>query len=394
MSGRRTVVITGAETPTGLTTARALKGMDIDIVGLTSNSSAPACRSSAWTRIISSNGNATEQLEYLVVLVKTGKLPSRSILLFSQDTHVTEASGQLEYLQAFFIVPIPSADIVEKLMDKTLFHQWATQQGLAVPVSAVVSRPEEAIAAVDSLSFPCILKPLVRTSAWDSRHSNRKFFRVGSQSELESILATEKPFEISARFVLQEWIEGTDEDVFFVLFAVAPGGRILAIQGGRKIWQWPPLGGSTALCCSCDDLDLIEKAKEVVAASGLIGLASVEFKRDVNTRQFLITEPTIGRNDYQSGLANGTSKNPTRLLVEYLLGQEVPGRVRVNQKRAVWVDEISCLRRIRQDGGLRPAFHLARVLLEGRRISLLWGAWSDWRPLQLSLASLGWRRRK
>lgn len=389
-----TVIITGADTPTGLTTARALRGMALDILGITSRPSTPACQARVWSRIVEIQGDANAQLDRLIELAERGELPIQAILFFSQDTHVIEASKRLEKLRRYFNVPLPTADVVERLMDKTLFHAWASDKGFAVPVSVIVREPREAMDALGSLRLPCILKPLVRTPEWDASHSNRKFFTIGSKPELETVLASETPFALAERFVLQEWIKGTDEDVFFVLFSVAPEGQILSIQGGRKIWQWPPLGGSTALCRSCDSVDLIEKAKAVVLASGLTGLASVEFKRDAASGQFLITEPTVGRNDYQSGLANVSPRNPTRLLVEHLLGKPAPDRPSINPKRALWIDEVSCLRRIRSEAPLRSAARLARALLRGGRIALLWGAWADLRPLRMSLASLSWRRKK
>lgn len=388
------MVITGADTPTGLSSARALRGMGIDVLGVTTRRSAPACQSTIWTRIIEVLGNARAQLDQLVSLVEGCELPRQSILLFSQDTHVIEASASLDDLRRYFIVPIPAADVVERLMDKTCFHTWAIDNGLPVPASIIVNSIDEAMSAIGSLQFPCILKPLVRTPEWDARHGSQKFFSLQAREELEVILTTESPFQLAEKYVFQEWIEGSDADVFFVLFAVAPNGHILAIQGGQKIWQWPPLGGSTALCRTCDDVDLIEKAKEVVRASGLVGLASVEFKRDARSGEFLITEPTIGRNDYQSGLANVSRCNPTRLLVEHLLLNTPTDRPSVNPKPALWIDEVSCLRRIRSEGIFRSLWAFIGALCHGNRVTILWGASSDWRPLRLSLATLSWRRKK
>lgn len=394
MSGSVTVVITGADHPTGLTTARALRGLDVDIVGIAERPTAAPCQATVWTRIIAVNGAASTQLDQLIELVEAGTLPNQSILFLSQDAHVIEASRRLSSLTNFFVVPIPPHPIVDLLMDKTRFHEWASDLGFAVPNSCIVSTPIQAIAALEKVCCPCILKPLVRTAKWEEKHTNRKFFSIQSRSELEHVLSSQAPFDLAERYVLQEWIKGADSDVFFVLFAVAPDGKILAIQGGRKVWQWPPLGGSTALCSTYADTDLIEKAKAMVAASGLVGLASVEFKRDSSTGRFLITEPTIGRNDYQSGLANVSSENPTRLLVEYLLDKRRDVYPSINPHRALWVDEISCLRRIRSEGILRSVWELLVALLKARRVTLLLGAPRDWRPLKISLAALRWGGRK
>lgn len=393
---RPAVFITGADSPTGLTTARALRGLDLDIIGLAQNLSAPTCSSNIWDKVLVVSGNPEQQVDQLLEWGKDRCAPGQTILLFAQDAMVIAASRRLEELRRYFQVPIPESDVVDYLMDKTRFHAWALEHGFSVPQSEVVSSDDDIVGVADGFSYPAILKPMVRTAVWDERHVNRKFFSVRDADELKSLLEEEKPFQVSDRYILQQWIDGGDSDVLFVLFAVAPDGRILRRVGGQKVWQWPPLGGSTALCQSCFDPNLLAEAERVILQSGLIGLASVEFKCEPSTGRLYITEPTVGRNDYQSGLGNDPHDNPTRALVCELLGwDDHPQRAHAaTVRRAAWIDEVSCLRRARYMGLRKSVWQFLKVLVRNSDKRILWGGRRDWSPFRQAVATLSWGKRK
>lgn len=398
---RPAVLITGADSPTGLTTARCLSGLDVDIVGVTHNLSAPTCQSAVWDKILFMSPGPDQQIDELLQYGRDRCAPGQSILLFSQDAMVISASRRLDELRRYFIVPIPDRQTVDVLMDKTLFHRWASQHGFSVPQSIVAEGPEVLVESGRAFSYPAILKPMVRTQAWDSRYANQKFFSIDSYQSLLDTLDNEKPFAVSERYVFQQWIPGGDADVLFVLFAIAPDGAILSRVGGQKIWQWPPLGGSTALCKTYSDQALLSEAESIIRQSGVIGLASVEFKRDPDTQILYITEPTVGRNDYQSGIGIQADESPTRALIAHLLGLAAGTAVvsRANPKDMtppgrVWIDEVSCLRRMRYLGILKSIRPLVRALVFSSQRRLLWGARDDWKPLKQALSALSWGRKK
>ena len=398
---RPAVFITGADSPTGLTTARALNGMPLDIVGVAQNLSAPTCQSKIWDKILFIPGDASQQIDELLLLGRERNRPTETVMLFSQDSLVIEASNRIDELREYFQVPIPEADIVNVLMDKTEFHHWATRHGFSIPFSLIAESENDVLEVAKEFEYPCILKPLVRTPKWDECYPNQKFYSIESYQELLKVFHSEDPFSVCERYLLQQWIPGSDDNVLFVLFVVATNGKILKRVGGQKIWQWPPLGGSTALCRTCNDPKMLEEAEAVIKQSGVIGLASVEFKRHPVSKTLFITEPTVGRNDYQSGLACGTDRNPTRLLVESILGGpqlnsngSTASVERNEDYTAIWIDEISCLRRIRYLGVIRSILQLLKVLKVGPKFRFLWWQPSDWQPLKQSFSSLTWSRRR
>ena len=380
------VIITGADTATGLTTARALRGLPVTVNGICQNREAPSIQSGDWDRVLHLPGSADEQLDTLIKMAEGEEFLGRPLLLFSQDSHVISAWARIEELDRYFTVPIPPQMEGEIMMDKTLFHQWALENEVDVPQSEIVANLESLIGLAADLSFPCILKPLVRTSAWDTVHKNKKFFLLNSEKELHEFVRSADPFHLSDRYILQEWIPGGDSEVFFVLFAFDENGVMLAEYAGQKLWQWPPLGGSTAVCRLIEEPQLVSLARTIALRLKMTGLGSVEFKRDPRTGKFLVTEPTVGRNDYQSGVALNYENNPTAALVKKYLGlDEGGGFANKTKANCVWVDELSAYRYAKSIGLLKAGVQLIRALGFIRHFQFLYFDRRDTKPFRAHL---------
>ena len=380
------VIITGADTATGLTTARALRGLPVTVNGICQNREAPSIQSRYWDRVLHFPGSSDEQLDTLIQKAERAEFPSRPLLLFSQDSHVISAWARLEELNRYFTVPVPPQMEGEIMMDKTLFHQWALENEVDVPQSKIVASLESLIGLAADLNFPCILKPRVRTSAWDNVHKNQKFFLLNSEKELHQFVRFSDPFRLSDCYILQEWIPGGDTDVFFVLFAFDENGVMLAECAGQKIWQWPPLSGSTAVCRLIEERQLILLARTIAGRLKMKGLGSIEFKRDPRTGKFLVTEPTVGRNDYQSGVGLSYENNATAALVRKYLGLgERGGFAKKTKTNCVWVDELSAYRYAKSMGLLKAGVQLIRTLGHARHIRFLYFDRRDTKPFRAKL---------
>jgi D-aspartate ligase len=373
-----TVIITGADTPTGLTTARALKGMGLSLVGVAADPQAPCCLSNIWDQIIPVTLDPEVQAQELLALGRSlvDEIGVKPLLLFSQDSMVIEASRLQTSFEACFNFVLPARSAMSRLMDKTLFHLWAEEQGYRVPKSKIVASYDQLEEYLDEYTFPCILKPLVRTPDWDHFNSNDKFVYLNQKQDIRDYRHYQKLFAMVDRYVLQEWIPGGDEQVFFCLFSVDANGHVLDGFSGRKLLQWPLLGGSTAVCIDWPDPELLSMSQEILLAAGLRGLGSIEYKRHAETGHYYITEPTVGRNDYQSFVAVEAGHNMTRALISSMLGLDAA--TSPPQTPVIWIDEISSIRALRKrglrSGELRKMLHLLwvrrRVLLIARIFDL------------------------
>src|SRR3546814_6627002 len=100
-----------------------------------------------------------------------------------------------------------------------------------------------------------------------------------------------------ADVVVQEWIEGPDSSIYFCLQCLDRHGQVVASFTGRKIRSWPPQVGGTASCVAAPEVhaELSAMTTRFFQAAGVIGLASMEYKRDTRSGEFRMVEPTIDR---------------------------------------------------------------------------------------------------
>ena len=385
---RPVVIITGADTLTGLTAVRSLCEYPVSCWGLVDSPEAPACDSRYWSHIELLRGGESDRVSQLIELGRSAMQESdcKPLLVLSQDEWVIRASRYRDRLAETLQFVLPEHDDLMRLMDKTAFQEWAVQQGFPLPAAVTVDGHDTLRKAVEQVGLPCIFKPLVRTPEWDSVYPDRKFLPCDNSRDVDRLLAeADRLFELSPRYILQQWIPGGDEDVVFCLLAFGAEGEVLESFTGRKLWQWPPLGGSTAICTDYDCTDLEELSLRIMRASGVRGLGSVEFKLNRDTMQYLVTEPTVGRNDYQSYVAVRAGKNMTGRLVESVFGVQPASTRRI--RGVIWIDELSALRRARVErGGFFKLLWMLSKCLARRKCFLLFDI-RDMRPFRKQLGN-------
>jgi D-aspartate ligase len=125
--------------------------------------------------------------------------------------------------------------------------------------------------------------------------------------------------------VVQEWIEGDDDDIYFTLFVCDGQARIVALFTGRKMICAPPLVGGTALCVAATEEHqaLAAQTQALVTHSQYQGIGGLEFKRHRRTGQFVVVEPTVGRADWQEEIATLCGVNIPAIAYRTALGEPV-----------------------------------------------------------------------
>jgi D-aspartate ligase len=387
LDGRRPVLVAGAETPTGLGVARALAGERVPVVGLTTDPAAPTCHSRHWHAVAPVLGNTTDA--WLTALRSAGARYGRMVLMPADDLVVRTVAHHRAELDGLFDIVAPPLDVVETLLDKTRFHVWAVEHGLPVPVTEVVTDQAELRAALAEMPFPVVLKPFERTAAWQAVSMRDKVHRLASPADLDRLPF--RPFDVADRFVVQEWIPGRDSDVWFCLTYRDRDGHEMASQVGRKLAQWPVDTGSTAVAVTAENEEMAALARKVFDASGMVGTGSLEARRSSRDGRLLITEPTVGRPNLQSGLATAAGRNLTA--IAYRDALQLPQRPAQRPREAVWVHETALPRSVVVAGrqgtldtaALRGAF---RDVLRGRARAGAFGAPGDREPARREVARL------
>lgn len=341
------VVITGAEHPTGLGTARALSGLGCKITGLYRRDKTFCCASKYWNQLISFD----EYDNFVDLLVSFGKKQHvKSVLFPVQDNVVKLVSDNRDLLETYYYFHLPDKEIVDLFLDKAAFYEWALQHGFQVPTSFVCQSQEQLDNILNKIQFPVIIKPFTKTDEWEKVSPLYKVYLLNSRGDIQKIKFDY--FSATKKILVQQWVSGGDESVYFCLMYYDGHGREIAYYTGRKFFQWPPYCGSTAAAIGEDNEEVHRVARKMFGMVNYCGLGSVEMKRNDADGKYYLIEPTVGRNDLQSNVAVAGGVNLSQMAVCELLGLE---RVPFRKKRGVWIHEeglIDSLRYYRKQGNL------------------------------------------
>jgi D-aspartate ligase len=247
-----------------------------------------------------------------------GRIGEKAVLILSSDVQVLAVSRARAALEAHYFLALPTETMVDVLMDKAKFQAYAEEIGLRVPRAVVLEEGHDE-QALDVLSMPVVVKPADHELAPAERTT-----RADTLAEARAVARRMRCAASSV--VVQEWIDGDDDDIYFTLFVCDGQARIVALFTGRKMICEPPLVGSTALCVAAateQHQTLAAQTQAFVTRSHYHGIGGLEFKRHRRTGQFVVVEPTVGRPDWQEEIATLCGVNIPAIAYWTALGESV-----------------------------------------------------------------------
>ena len=203
------VVVIDIDHINGLQTARIFTDRKIKVIGIAKDLKHYCARTKVCERIIKSNTKTEELVDTLTSIGDT--FETKPLLIPSQDTSVLLVSRNREKLEPFYKIALPSKDVVEMLMDKPQFFEFATGENLPIAKYFLVKNRSEAENAMDNLNFPCIIKPPIKSPLWEA-NTKIKAYKVHDEDEYLKIYDMCSPW--ADVLMAQEWIEGTDVDLY------------------------------------------------------------------------------------------------------------------------------------------------------------------------------------
>lgn len=363
-SSKKRVYILDAQSLTALTTARAIQG-EYDCVGiyLKGCESYSSILSKVWNELIPVSDLSAETVNLLIVLAEdhTQRFGEKPLLLTATDDGVLFLSENEKALSAFYSIPIPEQKAVNTLMDKSLFYQWAEEHQLPIINTRLCETQIDLIQSIKTFPLPFILKPKVRMHLWNLRFPQEKIITITTEDQREKLLADRiNLFSEMGGMIIQKLIPGGDENIYFVLVAFDMNGNLKGSFAGQKLAQWPPRGGSTLVCVGSKNPVLTTLANEMFALLPMKGLASVEYKQCSETGNFYIIEPTVGRCDHQSLIAEYCNYHLVLALVDSVLNPTANKITKHTEVKRIWIDEISFVRLLRSD--IKLALHVISLM--------------------------------
>jgi len=290
-------VVLGLGCITGLQTARILAGHGVPVIGVTKEPN-HFSRTRASERVIYADTTTDEFIGTLEDLGPT--LDQRAVLVPCTDLTVLLVSRHRERLEPWFHVVLPGQDVVELLMHKHSFYEWAQREGFRVPRTSFLESRVDAEEAVETVAFPCIVKPTMKTRDWDAG-AGAKAYKVTGPEELLALYDRTAP--LAEGILAQEWISGGETSLFSCNCYFDDGSKPLVTFVARKVRQWPPQTGTSSLGVECRNDVVLEQTVRLFERVGLRGLGYLEVKRDERTGEHVIVEPNIGRQTVRGPIA-------------------------------------------------------------------------------------------
>jgi predicted ATP-grasp superfamily ATP-dependent carboligase len=281
----------------GLGVVRSLVGKRVPTWLVDTDEAAPTMRTRCSGRLAVPSLAGPPVVEALLAL-RAG-FDADPVLFLTREETVEAVARDRDRIASCYRISMPQAALMERLTDKAGFQALAQQLGFPIP-RAVVLRDSRDLAAVDAPSYPCVLKPVVKTARYAAAF--RKAYKVQNRAQLEALVGE---IDGAAEMIAQEWIEGGDDRIYFCLqYRARQSGAAVSFTG-RKLRSWPPATGGTASCVPAPDraAELGALTDAFFSAVGYFGIGSMEFKQDARTGRHLMIEPTVGRTDFQEEIA-------------------------------------------------------------------------------------------
>jgi D-aspartate ligase len=327
-AGRITAVIAGGEI-NGLGVARSLSRGRVPVVILDTDLSRPTMRTrfGAKRRVPALGGEAF--IEALLTLRQ--ECAEKPVLFLTQEKSVETVARNFDQISRHYRISMPAAAVMETLMDKARFQATAEEAGFPVP-RAVILRSQADLDAARALQYPGVLKPIIKSSEYDLRF--KKAYQVEKFDEVERLHRDIKNYAV---MILQEWIDGGDDAIYFCLQFRSREQIPVASFAGRKLRSWPPRVGGTASCVpAIEESAALESLTDAFFARiGFFGIGSMEFKKDARTGRFMMIEPTVGRTDFQEEVATLNGVNIPLAAYRYEAGER-PDMPCTSTGRAAW----------------------------------------------------------
>lgn len=207
----------------------------------------------------------------------------RPVFFSTGDSSLLLFSRNRSRLEEYFRHHIGDAELVEICNDKMRFAELARSARLAVPISLVPRSREELLNGIVELKFPVMAKPSEKKN-WDQYpevyrivNGNLKGVKIQSAEALVRLYDDLTPYD--NRIVIQEYIEGRDENIFSLHTYIDREGRVVGWFTGQKIRTYPIHRGIGCFQLSVRNGEVKKVGLEMLNKIGYTGHAIVQVKQ-------------------------------------------------------------------------------------------------------------------
>jgi D-aspartate ligase len=327
-------IVIGLDSLNGIQTVRILAKHQIPIIAIAKDPNHHGCRTRLCEQILYTNTASDELIQTLVDLGP--QLNQKAVIYPCSDMTVLLVSRHRQELEPWFYVVLPDPEVIETLMNKLSFYKFAQQNGFPIPPTHFINSQEDAQYAAEELNFPCVLKPpMSATPEWE-KNSKLKAYKLDGPDDLLDFYERSKVW--AKDLIVQEWVEGTDDNLYSCNCYFNERFEPLVTFVSRKLRQWPPVTGESCLGEECRDDVVLEETLRLFRFAHLRGLGYVEIKRSARTGEYFIIEPNIGRPTGRSPIAEAGGVELLYTMYCDTLGLPLPQDINQTYSGVKWID--------------------------------------------------------
>jgi D-aspartate ligase len=286
-----------------------------------------------------------------------------AILLAGSDEWSVFVARHAATLAEYFRFPATSLRLTETLASKAGLHDLARLHQVPTPRIAVPSNESELPEIGKSLRFPVMLKPIV------SRPGSQSLELAETEAQLGPLYAS---MNDPGNIACQEYIPGTDLDVWIFNGYFDRRSQCLAAFTGQKIHQYPARMGLCVLGVSIENREVIELTERFLGRLGYHGIVDIGYRWDRRDDCYKVLDINPRLGGAFRMFVDASGMDVARAMYLDMIGESVPTVVSQNGRK--WVleaGEILALRHYRRDGMSWRAWLAAmRGIREGATFAL------------------------
>ena len=237
------------------------------------------------------------------------QIPEKVDVLFERSVSYSRGLYISKIYEANGVKVVNTPQVAERCGDKYVTSQILVQNGIPTPMVLMAFDEESALAAVDAMGYPCVLKPVV--GSW-----GRLLAKVDNRHMAESLIEHKASLGVNHQvFYIQEYIQKPGRDIRAFVVGEEP---IAAIYRTSEGWITNTARGGVATNCPLTP-ELIDICRRTAQAIGGGLLAIDVFESDNGLTINEVNHTMEFRNSITT-----TGVNIPALMVDYVIGQAKP----------------------------------------------------------------------
>ena len=234
------------------------------------------------------------------------QLPDDVDVVFERSISYSRGLYITRIFEAHGVTVVNPSLVAERCGDKYITSQILAREGIPTPRVFMAFDEESALAAVEAMGYPCVLKPVV--GSW-----GRLLAKVDNRSTAEALIEHKATLGVNHQvFYIQEYINKPGRDIRAFVIGEEP---ICAIYRSSENWITNTARGGVATNCPVTDEieDLCRRAAHAVGG-GLLALDLFETENGLTINEINHTM------EFRNSIAT-TGVNIPEKMVDYVLEQ-------------------------------------------------------------------------